>query len=123
MQPLEAAQLVDLEVALRVVQHHSALPAVGVDAQHDLLRHRAAGHVHRGGLAEERSDLSLELGHDPAVAVDVGDDVGRDGRELIGRAGESVAGQEAAAGSAELRKLGQRRFARAGIAGFPGSAG
>ncbi len=45
---------------------------LGVDAQRDLLRHRAARHEHRGLDAEECRDLRLEIADERTFAVAVG---------------------------------------------------
>ena len=94
VQALEGPVLVPVQMAQRVVHHRPALPPVGVDAQHRLLGHRAAGQVDGGRLAEQPGDLRLELGDDAAVAVAVGNCVRGDAGQQVSRPDRAVAGQE-----------------------------
>lgn len=97
MQPLVGLALVPVQVAHGVEDHRAAAPPVGVHAQHRLLRHRPAGKEHGGGLAQQRGDLPLQLGHHPSVAVAVGRRAGGDGRQLVADPDRPVPGQEAIA--------------------------
>ena len=94
VQALEGPVLVPVQMAHRVVYHRPALPPVGVDAQHRLLGHRAAGQVDRGRLAEQPGDLRLELGDDAAVAVTIGNRVRGDAGQQVSRPYRTVIGQE-----------------------------
>src|SRR5262245_9194166 len=58
---------------------------VGVDAERDLLRHRAADHEDGGRLSEDGPQLVLEGLDGAAVAVSVDPQIGRDlGKKLRG---------------------------------------
>ena len=94
VQALEGPVLVPVQMAQRVIQHRPALPPVGVDAQHRLLGHRAAGQVDGGRLAEQPGDLGFELGDDAALAVTVGNRVRGDAGQQVSRPHRAVAGQE-----------------------------
>jgi hypothetical protein len=86
-QPVEvpvAVLLVQLEVRGRVKGDVAVSPAVRPDPQRDLLRHRARGHEHGGGLPEESRHVRLEplerlaptVVVPPLVLPDLGDERG-----------------------------------------------
>ncbi len=106
VQPLEGLSLVLVQVAHGMEDDGPALPPVGVNPQHRLLRHRAAGQEHGRGLAKQSGDLGLELGHHAAVAVPVGDRPGRDAGQHRGGGHRPVAGQEHGALAAQFGLLG-----------------
>ena len=85
-QPVQALRpfvLVQQQVGGRVHQRCRAADVLGVDAQGDLLGHRARRHEHRRRFSEQLGDLGLQLGDDPAAAVPVGPD-------LVGQLGQQV---------------------------------
>jgi hypothetical protein len=94
VQALEGPVLVPVQMAHRVVQHRPALPPVGVDAQHRLLGHGAAGQVDGGRLAEQPGDLGFKFGDDATLAVTVGNRVRGDAGQQVSRPYRAVAGQE-----------------------------
>ncbi len=55
VQARDAVAFVQREVVGRMCGERAQAVAIGDDAQRDLLRHRAAGHEHRGVLAEQRA--------------------------------------------------------------------
>ena len=71
MHPLVRLVLVQLQVAGGVKSDDAAVAPIGMDAQRDLLDHRAAGHEHGRRLIEQRANLLLEDPDRPALAVDV----------------------------------------------------
>ncbi len=85
VQALVGPLLVEREMAGRVEGDRPEAPPLGMDAQRDLLRHRARGHEDRGGLAEDGSHLVLQGLDRAAGAVAVDARVDRDlGQELRG---------------------------------------
>ena len=68
-----------VQVALRMERDHAASRPFGVDAQRDLLRHRAGRHPDRRLLAEQLGDAALQPFRELAAAIPV--DV-----ETVGRA-------------------------------------
>ena len=107
-------ELVDGEVAVRMEEDRSAITSVGVDAQDDLLGHRAAGHEDRGRLPEDRGDLGLELLDDPAAAVDVLLEVRRNLGQHLCRRSIAVTAQEPPGRTQDRHELGH---GRSGIGG------
>ena len=109
MQALVGLVLVELEVARRVERDDPAAAAIGMDAQGDLLGHRAARHEDRGGLAQQLADLGLEGRHRAARAVCVGGQVlGRQRSELgecVGGAAQPVASKRTLAAVPQPRPL------------------
>ena len=71
VQPRDAVAFVEREVVGRVRRERAQPVAIGDDAQRDLLRHRAAGHEHRGILAQQLCDARFERVEPFADSVDV----------------------------------------------------
>ena len=123
MQPLIGLVLVELEVAGRVEGDDAPAAPVGLDAQRDLLGHRAARHERGGRLAKQFADLGLEHRHRATLAVVVRRQlVARERRQLGERVGggpqavtlespRAALAERAALGAGE-RVLGRFRHAR-----------
>jgi hypothetical protein len=87
----ETLVLVPGDVTVGMPQHRAGAAGVGVHAQDGGLGHGAAGQEDGGRLAEQLGDLTLEIGDDAALAVEVGLDVVADRGDHLGRAAETVA--------------------------------
>ena len=129
VQPLDGLVLLQREVAGGVPEHGAAAGALGVDPQRDLLGHRAARHQHRRGLAEQRGDLTLQLGRPPRPRRS-GRPRRRRGPRAPRPAPPTAAGRRARSGtgctgrrsSSTVGSAAARRPARCGVAGRPAPA-
>jgi len=110
--------LVQLKMAGWMERDHSTGAGVGVNAERDLLDHRAAGHEHGSGLAEQGADFLFEHTHGPAVAIDVDAELVRSQRgdlgERLGRRAKAVTTQRPIAGLTQLSPLGRGEVIRVG---------
>jgi hypothetical protein len=99
-----------VQVTHRVEDDGPALPPVGVNPQHRLLGHSAAGQEGGLGLAQHPGDLGLQLSDDAAVAVPVDLGIGGNAGQQPGRAHRPVARQEHRALAAQRSLLGAGRL-------------
>ena len=87
---------------------------VGVNAQRDLLDHRAARHENGRGLVEKRADLFLQDANGAAFAIEIDRQIVRaqrgDLRERLGWRPQAMSAQRSVTGFAQAAPFGRGKL-------------